>query len=44
MFTEYTLKLEFGKGEGLKLPVKVYICLPDEAKSVIAGKFLLESK
>ena len=44
MFTEYTLKLEFGKGEGLKLPGKIYICFPDEAKSVIAGKFLLESK
>ena len=44
MFTEYTMKLEFGKGEGLKLPGKIYICLPDEAKSVIAGKFLLESK
>ncbi len=44
MFTEYTMKLEFGKGEGLKLPGMIYICLPDEAKSVIAGKFLLESK
>ncbi len=43
-FMEYTMKLEFGKGEGLKLPVKIYICLPDEAKSVIAGKFMLESK
>jgi hypothetical protein len=43
-FTEYHLKLEFGKGEGLKLPVKIYICFPDDAKSVIAGKFMLESK
>jgi serine protease Do len=44
IFPEYTMKLEFGKGEGLKLPVKIYICFPDEAKSVIAGKFMLESK
>src|SRR6202011_2455661 len=36
-FVEYTMKLEFGKGEGLKLPGKIYICLPDEAQSVIAG-------
>ena len=43
-FDNYTMKLEFGKGEGLKLPGKIYICFPDEAKSVIAGKFLLESK
>ena len=38
------MKLEFGKGQGLKLPVTIYICFPDEAKSVIAGKFMLESK
>ena len=44
MYMEYTMKLEFGKGEGLKLPGKIYICFPDDAKSVIAGKFLLESK
>jgi serine protease Do len=44
IFPEYTMKLEFGKGEGLKLPVKIYICFGDEAKSVIAGKFMLESK
>jgi serine protease Do len=44
IFQEYVMKLEFGKGQGLKLPVTIYICFPDEAKSVIAGKFLLESK
>jgi hypothetical protein len=43
-FQEYVMKLEFGKGQGLKLPVTIYICFPDEAKSVIAGKFMLESK
>ena len=43
-FMEYTMKLQFGKGEGFKLPGVIYICLPDKAKSVIAGKFVLESK
>jgi hypothetical protein len=43
-FTEYSMKLEIGKAEGLKLPCKIYICFPDEGKSVIAGKFMLESK
>ena len=43
-FADYTMKLVFGKGEGLKLPGTIYICFPDEGKSVVAGKFLLESK
>ncbi len=43
-FPEYVMKLDFGKGQGLKLPGTIYICFPDEGKSVIAGKFLLESK
>jgi hypothetical protein len=43
-FQEYVMKLEFGKEQGHKLPVTIYICFPDEAKSVIAGKFMLESK
>jgi len=43
-FTDYTMKLVFGKGEGLKLPGTIYICFPDEGKSVVAGKFLVESK
>ncbi len=44
VFMEYSMKLELGTTEGLKLPCKIYICFPDESKSVIAGKFLLESK
>ena len=38
------MKLEFGAKQGPKLPATIYICFPDEAKSVIAGKFMLESK
>jgi len=38
------MNLEIGKAEGPKLPCKLTVCFPDEGKSVIAGKFLLESK
>ncbi len=41
---DFTLKLEFGKLEDGKLPGKIYVCLPDDAKSVIAGTFQLERK
>jgi hypothetical protein len=33
------LRLEFGQEEGGKLPGKIYLCLPDEAKSYVAGTF-----
>jgi len=36
------LKLEFGAVSSNQLPGKIYLCLPDEAKSYIAGKFTAE--
>ena len=35
----YALKLEFGEAADGRMPGKIYICLPDDAKSVVAGKF-----
>jgi hypothetical protein len=35
----YALKLEFGEVAGGRMPGKIYICLPDDAKSVVAGRF-----
>ena len=40
----YALKLEFGKEKDGKIPAKIYICLPDDGKSVVAGTFTLEVK
>jgi hypothetical protein len=43
MFTNnFAMKLEFGKSSGGKLPGKIYLCLPDEAKSCVAGTFTAE--
>jgi hypothetical protein len=43
MFTNgFAMKLEFGKISGGKLPGKIYLCLPDEAKSCVAGTFTAE--
>jgi hypothetical protein len=33
------LRLEFGAADGGKLPGKIYLCLPDESKSYVAGTF-----
>ena len=33
------LRLEFGAEDGGKLPGKIYLCLPDAAKSYVAGTF-----
>ncbi len=33
------LRLEFGQEDGGKLPGKIYLCLPDEARSYVAGTF-----
>ncbi len=41
---DYTLKLEFDKAKDDKLPGKIYLCLPDEGKSVVAGTFTLNLK
>jgi hypothetical protein len=35
----YALKLEFGKAKEGRVPGKIYVCLPDKEKSVIAGTF-----
>lgn len=40
MFTNnFAMKLEFGRISGKKLPGKIYLCLPDETKSCVAGTF-----
>jgi glycerol-3-phosphate dehydrogenase len=38
----YAMKLEFGPLASNKLPGKIYLSLPDEAKSCIAGTFTAE--
>jgi DNA-directed RNA polymerase subunit RPC12/RpoP len=35
----YALKLDFGQAAGRKLSGKIYVCLPDDAKSCLAGTF-----
>jgi len=35
----YALKVVFGDAAGGRMPGKLYICLPDEAKSFVAGTF-----
>jgi len=40
IFTKgYTMQLEFGTASGKKLPGKIYLCLPDTAKSFVVGTF-----
>jgi hypothetical protein len=39
---KYTLQLEFGQESNRKLPGKIYLVLPDEAKTSIAGTFEAE--
>lgn len=38
----YALKVEFGDLTGNRLPGKVYLCLPDEAQTRLAGTFSAE--
>jgi DNA-directed RNA polymerase subunit RPC12/RpoP len=38
----YALKLAFGQPAKGRLPGKIYLCLPDEARSVVAGTFNAE--
>jgi hypothetical protein len=40
--TGYAMRLEFGKEQGGRVPAKLYLCLPDERKSWIAGSFMLD--
>jgi hypothetical protein len=44
MFGEYAMKLEFGKAADGKLAGRIYVCLPNASKSVVAGKFVVESR
>jgi hypothetical protein len=40
LFTDkYALRLEFGQESAGKLPGRVYLCLPDESKTYLAGTF-----
>lgn len=36
----YTMKLQFGELHEDKVPGKIYLCLPDEEQSVVAGSFV----
>jgi len=36
-----TLRLEFGRSSGGKLPGRIYLCVQDKAKSFVAGTFTL---
>jgi hypothetical protein len=36
---DYRLKLEFGQANKRKMAGKIYVCLPDDAKSYVAGTF-----
>ena len=38
----YTMKLVFGQAANRRIPGRIYVCLPDEAKSCIAGTFVAE--
>lgn len=38
----FAMKLDFGNISGTKLPGKIYLCLPDDAKSCVAGTFTAE--
>lgn len=38
----YALRLEFGKAKDGMIPGKIYLCLPDENKSVVAGTFSMK--
>ena len=40
----YALRLVFGEATNGRMPGKIYICLPDAAKSVVAGTFDAEIK
>lgn len=38
----YALRLEFGAIDRARIPGKIYLCAPDEAKSCVAGTFNAE--
>src|SRR5262249_14551288 len=41
--SKYAMKLEMGKIEGGKLTGKIHLCLPDNAKSYLAGTFAIDA-
>jgi hypothetical protein len=38
----YALRLEFGQATNARMPAKIYLCTPDDAKSYVAGTFIAE--
>jgi len=38
----YALRLEFGPATNARMPAKIYLCTPDDAKSYVAGTFIAE--
>jgi hypothetical protein len=40
--TGYAMRLDLGKEQRGLIPAKLYLCLPDERKSWIAGSFVLD--
>ena len=38
----YALRLEFGQATSARMPAKIYLCTPDDAKSYVAGTFVAE--
>ena len=40
--TGYALRLEFGQVAGGRMPGKIHLCIPDEAKSYVTGTFTAE--
>jgi hypothetical protein len=40
--TGYALRVEFGQVSGTRLPGKLYLCMPDDLKSYVAGTFTAE--
>ncbi len=41
--TGYAMRLEFGAEKDGKIPGRLYLCLPDDRKSFLAGSFTLDS-
>jgi hypothetical protein len=39
---KYAMKLEFGESKNGRVPGRIYLCLPDEEKSFVAGTFTAE--
>jgi hypothetical protein len=42
--TGYAMKLAFGKEALGRVPARIYLCVPDETKSVVAGTFSVDLK